>query len=241
MFTPPNQPSSSNGNGNGNGLFGASSRRRPGALPTRSSLSNSFSLTPARPQQGGWDDSFEFETSSVSFAHLRRRLSITEQGNRGIGQVSPRLRPGSGAGSGSRRGSTRTSTRTVQPSILGGTSGKGKEPLGLGQPSRVKSRLGHTTQTQTPDHVTRRTSPRKRQERQMVDETDTSMQVEDLGLIADELDSEDEEDEEVNWGMIDSMRIWRNDALMQHLYETASFWGDKILSWTGKFKSGRST
>ncbi|EKM78129.1 hypothetical protein AGABI1DRAFT_61147 [Agaricus bisporus var. burnettii JB137-S8] len=32
--------------------------------------------------------------------------------------------------------------------------------------------------------------------------------------------------------MVDRMRLWRHDALMQHLYETAAFWGDKILSWT---------
>ncbi|KAF9027129.1 TPR-like protein [Hymenopellis radicata] len=28
------------------------------------------------------------------------------------------------------------------------------------------------------------------------------------------------------------MRLWRHDAMMQHLYETAAYWGDKILSWT---------
>ncbi|EMD33975.1 hypothetical protein CERSUDRAFT_159330 [Gelatoporia subvermispora B] len=28
------------------------------------------------------------------------------------------------------------------------------------------------------------------------------------------------------------MRLWRHDALMQHLYDSAAFWGDKILSWT---------
>ncbi|KAI6110197.1 hypothetical protein EDD16DRAFT_1486805 [Pisolithus croceorrhizus] len=40
------------------------------------------------------------------------------------------------------------------------------------------------------------------------------------------------ESEDGEWGMVDRMRLWRHDALMQHLYETASFWGDKILSWT---------
>jgi anaphase-promoting complex subunit 6 len=44
--------------------------------------------------------------------------------------------------------------------------------------------------------------------------------------------SGDEDDEDVEWGMIDRMRLWRHDALMQHLYDTAAFWGDKILSWT---------
>ena len=44
--------------------------------------------------------------------------------------------------------------------------------------------------------------------------------------------SADEDDEDVEWGMVDRMRLWRHDALMQHLYDTAAFWGDKILSWT---------
>jgi anaphase-promoting complex subunit 6 len=46
-------------------------------------------------------------------------------------------------------------------------------------------------------------------------------------------DSEDDESE-YEWGMIDRMRLWRHDALMQHLYETAAFWGDKIVSWTSE-------
>ncbi|KAF9565181.1 TPR-like protein [Agrocybe pediades] len=47
-------------------------------------------------------------------------------------------------------------------------------------------------------------------------------------------DSEDDADDEseYEWGMVDRMRLWRHDALMQHLYDTAAFWGDKILSWT---------
>jgi anaphase-promoting complex subunit 6 len=45
-------------------------------------------------------------------------------------------------------------------------------------------------------------------------------------------DSDDEGDEDFEWGMVDRMRLWRHDALMQHLYETAAFWGDKVLSWT---------
>jgi anaphase-promoting complex subunit 6 len=43
---------------------------------------------------------------------------------------------------------------------------------------------------------------------------------------------DDDEQEEYQWGMVDRMRLWRHDALMQHLYETAAFWGDKIVSWT---------
>jgi len=184
MFTPPNQPSSSG------------SRRRP--LPSRSSLSNSFSFSQTPQKPPGWDDSeLDIDTSSVSFAHVRRRLSISEQGNRGIGQVSPRLRPGTPA-----RAST--STRTViQPPPL----------------PRVRSRLGHGH-----GHVTPDLRPMKGQ--------DMSVEIEGDHVMGEE--DSDEDEEEVTWSMIDSMRLWRNDAIMQHLYETAAFWGDKILSWTGK-------
>ena len=48
-------------------------------------------------------------------------------------------------------------------------------------------------------------------------------------------DSGDEDDEDIEWGMVDRMRLWRHDALMQHLYDTAAFWGDKVLSWTSMF------
>lgn len=50
-------------------------------------------------------------------------------------------------------------------------------------------------------------------------------------------DATDEQDEEVEWGMVDRMRLWRHDALMQHLFDSAAFWGDKILSWTSKLAS----
>lgn len=49
-------------------------------------------------------------------------------------------------------------------------------------------------------------------------------------VTRDDEDIGEEESEE--WTMLDRMRLWRHDALMQHLYETAAFWGDKILSWT---------
>lgn len=46
-------------------------------------------------------------------------------------------------------------------------------------------------------------------------------------------DADDEEEEEgQEWGIVDRMRLWRHDALMQHLYDSAGFWGDKIVSWT---------
>jgi hypothetical protein len=64
---------------------------------------------------------------------------------------------------------------------------------------------------------------------------DMSIEIEGDHVMGEE--DSDEDEEEVTWSMIDSMRLWRNDAIMQHLYETAAFWGDKILSWTGERSS----
>jgi anaphase-promoting complex subunit 6 len=48
------------------------------------------------------------------------------------------------------------------------------------------------------------------------------------------MDEPDPEEESYEWDTIDRMRLWRHDALMQHLYETAAFWGDKLVSWTSE-------
>ena len=49
-------------------------------------------------------------------------------------------------------------------------------------------------------------------------------------------DADDEREEEGHeWGVVDRMRLWRHDALMQHLYDSAAFWGDKIVSWTSEW------
>lgn len=56
----------------------------------------------------------------------------------------------------------------------------------------------------------------------------------------DELVDTDEDEGEPREGwekMVEKMRTWRHDAMMQHLYETAAFWGDKVLCWTGKERS----
>ncbi|GAA98873.1 uncharacterized protein L969DRAFT_88912 [Mixia osmundae IAM 14324] len=42
----------------------------------------------------------------------------------------------------------------------------------------------------------------------------------------------DEEEEEYDETMVDRMRSWRNDAMAQHLYSTAEFWGSKALAMT---------
>ena len=34
------------------------------------------------------------------------------------------------------------------------------------------------------------------------------------------------------WTLVDRMRVWRNDALTQHLYSTAIFWGSKVFTKT---------
>lgn len=53
------------------------------------------------------------------------------------------------------------------------------------------------------------------------------------GMVSDQEGDDEEEDlGQDDWTMVDRMRLWRHDALMQHLYETAAFWGDKVLSWT---------
>lgn len=41
------------------------------------------------------------------------------------------------------------------------------------------------------------------------------------------------EDQDGDWTMIDRMRNWRNDAMTQHLYGTAQFWGSKVFALTG--------
>ncbi|GAA5868417.1 hypothetical protein JCM3774_003289 [Rhodotorula dairenensis] len=36
-----------------------------------------------------------------------------------------------------------------------------------------------------------------------------------------------------SWTTVDRMRCWRNDAMTQHLYDSAKFWGAKVLGMTG--------
>ncbi|KAI8445811.1 hypothetical protein BY996DRAFT_4649408 [Phakopsora pachyrhizi] len=35
-----------------------------------------------------------------------------------------------------------------------------------------------------------------------------------------------------DWNIIDRLRLWRDDARAQHLYQTAAFWGEKVYSLT---------
>jgi len=43
-----------------------------------------------------------------------------------------------------------------------------------------------------------------------------------------------EEEAAPNFTLVDRMRNWRNDAMTQHLYGTAEFWGSKVFGLTGK-------
>jgi anaphase-promoting complex subunit 6 len=52
-------------------------------------------------------------------------------------------------------------------------------------------------------------------------------------------DAGEEGEEGYEWDTVDRMRLWRHDALMQHLYETAAFWGDKLVSWTSSYPTSR--
>jgi anaphase-promoting complex subunit 6 len=42
-----------------------------------------------------------------------------------------------------------------------------------------------------------------------------------------------EVEEDAPWTIVDRMRNWRNDAMTQHLYDSAKFWGGKVLGMTG--------
>jgi hypothetical protein len=65
------------------------------------------------------------------------------------------------------------------------------------------------------------------EETTMDEDEETSMRLDHEG-------EDDVEEDRGDWEkMVDNMRMWRHDAILQHLYETAAFWGDKVLSWTG--------
>jgi anaphase-promoting complex subunit 6 len=52
-------------------------------------------------------------------------------------------------------------------------------------------------------------------------------------------EEQEEEEEELPWTMVDRMRNWRNDAMTQHLYDSAKFWGGKVLGLTGEYNLPR--
>ncbi|WRT68218.1 uncharacterized protein IL334_005194 [Kwoniella shivajii] len=251
MFTPPNPSSSSSSNPPALSLspIATTTSRRRG-LPARSSLSNSFTFAPMIDPSmdisygdgdgdgigNGSNDSFSFSYPSRSKTKQKLNfIGSMEQGNRGISQVSPRSKPKSKSrldSNKSRLSSSNGSEKTATPSA-GINNNKGI-PVSN---TRVRSRLGETSpEREKRLSRTRRTSPRRKTNSQELLDSVRSDGDEEEHLhfqIQEQEAEEQAEEEDVNWSMIDSMRIWRHDAIMQHLYETAAFWGDKILSWTG--------
>src|SRR6185369_17249474 len=43
-----------------------------------------------------------------------------------------------------------------------------------------------------------------------------------------------------SWDLEDRLRLWRHDALMHNMYETAAFWGNKVTTRTRKFSNNSS-
>lgn len=76
-----------------------------------------------------------------------------------------------------------------------------------------------------------RSSPTRQSKRK---ESTTSRHplAQDTTDVFQESDDDADDEDEYEWGMVDRMRLWRHDAMMQHLYDTAAFWGDKIVTWT---------
>ncbi|OCF40492.1 anaphase-promoting complex subunit 6 [Kwoniella heveanensis CBS 569] len=260
MFTPPN-PSSSSGPPpiSYSPLPSTStSLRRHRPLPARSSLSNSFSLAPGAGMLGAEpsftaDMSMDGSETSFNFSYPSRRSknaqtdnntlnflssAAVDQGNRGMAQVSPRVRPSPA----SKRSSGSSSRTTMRGPGLAGR----RERVIEGLPNtnvnvRTRSRLGEVSPDREAEQAararTRRTSPRKRAQELCdirSDEEEGEGEQGQLHLqpgvgVSGEAEGEEEER---TWSMVDSMRLWRHDAIMQHLYETAAFWGDKVLSWT---------
>ncbi|KAG8842054.1 anaphase promoting complex subunit cdc16, partial [Serendipita sp. 405] len=153
---------------------------------------------------------------------------------------APRLLAARGRGrkprSSSRRGA----------SILGDTSYVVGDapPIGVIQtPSRNGKMMDRGTGTDTEGNNTTDGSISFSPKKLKLEPLDVKLDVSEIGFTSIEsIDVDDEEDdesydeeddeEEVEWGLDDRIRLWRHDAMAQHLYETAIFWGDKVLSRT---------
>ncbi|TBU24014.1 TPR-like protein [Dichomitus squalens] len=79
-----------------------------------------------------------------------------------------------------------------------------------------------------------RTSPRmpRRTPKKMGGSSRHPLANDTTDVFQDDADDEGDDEDAHEWGIVDRMRLWRHDALMQHLYDSAAFWGDKIVSWT---------
>lgn len=61
--------------------------------------------------------------------------------------------------------------------------------------------------------------------------------VDDSTSFMNDQDAEDEEG--AAFSLVDRMRNWRNDAMTQHLYSTAEFWGGKVFGLTSTWALAR--
>ncbi|KAF8962716.1 hypothetical protein BDZ97DRAFT_1662459 [Flammula alnicola] len=91
-----------------------------------------------------------------------------------------------------------------------------------------------TTSTLDPNRSILPASPQRspRKHRRGKSSTTRHPLANDTTDVFQDFEDDADDEDEYEWGMVDRMRLWRHDALMQHLYDTAAFWGDKILSWT---------
>ncbi len=196
--------------------------------------SGSGSASGAGAADGAPDDGENSRASgSASFSHSHQAVLAdlaAEQGNSGLSNVSPRM-TGPPA---PRHGEPAPKRRRMRLSSLSNGSSFGHSLSGV---SASASPLGALRRGKGSDLL--QGLMRSAATRSM--DVDVDAQAEpavELGLGAVEEDAD--ADEDPTWGMIARMRTWRHDAILQHLYETAAFWGDKIFAWTGESR-GRSS
>lgn len=93
------------------------------------------------------------------------------------------------------------------------------------------SRLGQDTRSSMHDESSEMASEPRFRDREMPADQSGVLPTDDDDV---ETAAADEEEQELEWTMVDRMRNWRNDAMTQHLYGTAGFWGGKVFGMTGE-------
>ncbi len=201
----------------------------------RSSLHNSFSFDShdqlelvaaidAAAAAKREEDGIEGGNSFASSSHQAILADLAaEQGNAGLSQVSPRM---------------------IGPP-LGLKDGTKRKRGRLSSISNMSSGLSSASPIPPPRGMAR-SQPRKQDLLHDLMRSGYSRGVGGDGspqVSAGEFEEteEGEEEDDPTWEMIGRMRTWRHDAILQHLYETAAFWGDKIFSWTGELHRHIST
>ncbi|KAF8199522.1 cell division control protein 16 [Pholiota molesta] len=120
-------------------------------------------------------------------------------------------------------------------SSIGSTFSFGPQNLIDSYMDANSSTLSHTNNSALdPSRSILTASPQRSPRRHKKGKSSTSRHplANDTTDVFQDFEDDADDEDEYEWGMVDRMRLWRHDALMQHLYDTAAFWGDKILSWT---------